>query len=239
MAKIKQVKLGSIHEGDTILAVGSKYTMPFSIGASNPQKLITWNRANKLLIAAEPVLVNISYKQIDEVGYISGKVINIDGRYYFCRSLKLGKTDDADSEWKKALRATNTSDKTWNWSKNYFWGQEESDLYPGERVFCGYLGHDFWGVTTPEKFVGLGFRPVLEELPDSVQISDDLIGVSINVYGTNGHVVGTLLDYTEYDMILRTNIADVHFPKYGAWIQQVADGEIIVDRQSVNYIQIA
>ena len=59
------------------------------------------------------------------------------------------------------------------------------------------------------------------------------------MYGTNGHVVGTLLDYTEYDMILRTNIAGVHFPKYGAWIQQVADGEIIVDRQSVNYIQIA
>lgn len=239
MAKIKQVKLGSIHEGGTILAVGSKYTMPFSIGASVPQKLITWNRANKLLIAAEPILVDISYKQIDEVGYIKGKVINIDGHYYICRSLKLGKTEGADSEWKEALRVTDTSDKTWNWSKNYFWGQEEPDLYPGERVCSGFISHDLWGVTTPEKFVGLGFRPVLEELPDSVQISDDLIGASINVYGTNGHVVGTLLDYTEYDMILRTNIADVHFPKYGAWVQQVADGEIIVDRQSVNYIQIA
>ena len=238
---MEKSRFGSVYHDDKACEPGLCFTASnkIALGDSVDGKEISWVKYKDMYIADRCVSTAISWNKLNEQGFVYGVPVKIDGRYYLCRCIEIGTRKDEDCEWNDILHEIGDSNDIWHWKHMYFWGQEESDLYPGERVFCGFLGHDFWGVTTPEKFVGLGFRPVLEELPDGIQVSDNLIGASINVYGTSDHVVGTLLDYTEYDMILRTNLADAHFPKYSSWVQQVSNGEIIVDRQAVTYVQLA
>jgi len=232
------VKMGSIYVGFGPMEIGHPYIDSFLIGSTAPGKAIVWNKVGDRLIAAEPVVTDVSWPEIDETGFISGRPVCIDGRFFICRSLKLGAIRDGENEWKEVLEESgNDSDETWNWSKGYFWGQETSELYPDEKVLCGFNLSTYWGAANPHRFKGIGFRPVLEEILNGVLVSDALLGKDVALFGPNGQVSGRLEELTEYDMTLKADSFDEKLVQYNSWTT-LRDGYITADRQAVTCAQV-
>lgn len=234
-----KVKMGSVYADGLSLPVGNNYIGPFSIGSTAIDKIITWNRVGKLLIATEPVLLNISWHHVNEAGYIHGRPICIDGQHYICRSLRLGIFEGSpNSEWKMALREHGDDDRIWHWSKNFFWGADVPELYPDEKTIAGFSSPIAWGVTKPERFVGLGFRPVLEEIVGGVKISEDLLGKKVVLFGPNGSIGGLLEEITDYDLLVKTD-HEANLSKFNQWVSCDLDpNELTVDRQAVACAQL-
>lgn len=147
-------------EGDTV-----------TIGDSVQGKTITWVQPDgiPLLIADRPLMNNISWEDLNNLGLAEGKIITIDGEQYFCRLLDVGDRRGAVNEWDACLDAAETeANDVWHWKQCMFLGGKH--LTNGSNVFPfrGYSSARFYYNVEPEtRAQALGYRPVLEPINDN------------------------------------------------------------------------
>jgi hypothetical protein len=97
---------------------------------------------------------------------VSGKLIVIDGQFFNCRLLQVGKSDGVPNEWDKILDETGEDDTLWHWNNACFWGQEKPTDVASYRAVRGYFSARYWSSSNATyRDVFVGFRPALEPLP--------------------------------------------------------------------------
>ena len=139
-----------------------------------PTHTITWIKPDGLpiFIADRPLLVNISWNELEANGFVQGKELWIDGFPYRCRLVQVGPFMETN-EWDMALEATESSkqsNKLWHTDGVFFWGS-----VPGVDLVCdgdevrfirGNLSpRTFQSMPANHKAADVGFRPVLEPIP--------------------------------------------------------------------------
>ena len=83
--------------------------------------------------------------------------------------------------------------------------------------------------------MNVGFRPVLEPLAPEPLISDALIRADLKVYGPDTAIIGQLVEYTDYDLVIELS-AQQPSPMERKWGGK--DGKhIIIDRTAVIWVK--
>ena len=197
------VRLGSLYVNGQSFAVGGPYNSGvLSFGDSIAGKEIQWVKDGDMLIASSCVCTNISWDELDRMGFVSGAAVLINNVPYLCRCLKVGEKEGVPNEWDAVLDKYGESDSLWHWDGIYFWGQEvvlNRELYRATR---GWLSaREWYGHDTSIQYAIIGFRPMLEPLIP--QPSEALLGSSITVFGPCGESVkGELIGVDDFDLIL-------------------------------------
>lgn len=103
-------------------------------------------------VLAQPALVNISWRQLRDLGFIQGKPFEMDGRMFMVRLPHLEVKPPADAVPIEGIRA---------------WGQETFIEFSNGKPIqqcpvCGLAAHS-WGSAHPaERTMDLGFVPVID-----------------------------------------------------------------------------
>lgn len=208
---------------------------PITIGPGMRNKKIKWVEYNNLLISDRVLCPAIPWTELNRAGLIYGRLFDIEGAVYWCRSLK-------GNEWTQVQETIPEGAKQWKNDRLSFWGQDESpdnsldDTTDLRRIVYG------WPYTGTQTFfpetMGLednGFRPVLERLSPSITASDDMIGSKIRVFGEKGSITGTLADISDYDLVIEA-IVDNGLSPYTHWVSINGDSAVI-DRSSIQRLQ--
>ena len=235
MAEI--IKLGCLQFNRQPKGLGVKYNGEvLSFGDTDPLKAIPFVKWGKLLVASQCVCTNISWDELNKAGYIFGWPVKIDGAPYLCRSLKAGEERDVPNEWDSILDDLGEDDGLWHWSDGYFWGQETSRRFASSRAVRGWSSARYWNYDSATyRYVYVGFRPVLEPLPPEPLVSDTLIGANLKVYGPDTAIIGQLVEYTDYDLVIELS-AQQPSPMERKWAGK--DGKhIIIDRSAIVWVQ--
>lgn len=189
------IKLGSLLLDGTHIEPCSEYQPGQIIEFANGND-VPWVIANGLLIASWRLLYNISWNDLNEQSLVFGKRISINGQQFLCRLLKVGANVNAPNEWDAALDIVGAADSLWEWRKAFCWGQENSASYRALRG-CGAARR--WYFVAPDiRRLNYGYRPVLELLPTEHRN----FGNRICAIGGQSILYGTLVDVTDYDMII-------------------------------------
>ena len=199
-------------------------------------KTIPFVKWGKLLVASQCVCTNIRWDELNKAGYIFGCPVKIDGTFYLCRSLEVGEEKDVSNEWDSILDDLGEDDGLWHWSEQFFWGQETSKNQASFRAVRGYHSARYWNDSyATYRSVGVGFRPVLEPLAPEPLISDALIRADLKVYGPDTAIIGQLVEYTDYDLVMAPN-AGLCLPRKCQWARK--DGKrIIIDRAAIVWMK--
>ena len=163
--KIQHIPQQPIRNGDIPQYDGQA---AISIGLEEKGESITWVKPNgqNLLIADRVLLVTVSWDDLERNGMVSGKLIVIDGQFFNCRLLQVGKSDGVPNEWDKILDETGEDNDLWHWENMFFWGQESIAYGTVLHSVRGYSSARFWTYHyATSRSVGVGFRPALEPLP--------------------------------------------------------------------------
>lgn len=153
-----------------------------SIGLAGKEESITWVKPDglNLLIADRVLLVDVSWEDLDKNGLVRAKPILIDGQYFRCRLLQVGKREDTPNEWDKVMHETGEENSLWHLKGTYFWGADMSFYSASRCAVRGYFSARTWNsFTATYRDANVGFRPVLEPL-----LSDNPIP-NINLDGIN------------------------------------------------------
>ena len=207
-----------------------------SFGDTVSEKAIPFVRWKSLWVASQCVCINISWEQLSKAGYIFGCPVKIDGTSYLCRSLEVGEESDVPNEWDSILDDLGEDDSLWHWSEQFFWGQETSKNQASYRAVRGYPSARYWSHRNAAiRFVSIGFRPVLEPLAPEPLISDALIRADLKVYGPDTAIIGQLVEYTDYDLVMAPN-TKLCLPRKCQWVRR--DGKrIIIDRAAIVWMK--
>ena len=207
-----------------------------SFGDTVSEKAIPFVRWKSLWVASQCVCINISWEQLSKAGYIFGCPVKIDGTFYLCRSLEVGEEKGVSNEWDSILDDLGEDDGLWHWDDQYFWGQETSRKEASGRAVRGWVSARHWdGHDATYRYVNVGFRPILEPLAPEPLISDALIRADLKVYGPDTAIIGQLVEYTDYDLVMVSN-ADLRLPQQCQWARR--DGKhIIIDRTAVIWVK--
>ena len=199
------IKLGSIY------ANGHTYIPRFrrdgneniSLGDTVPGKELQWIQYKGKLIGNRCACINVSWKQLDKIGYTFGWPVLIDGNCYLCRSLKVGAEEGEPNEWDDVLRFCGYEDSLWHWRDIEFWGQEAPADSCEVRVVRGFYSATYFSAKRSTMLSTLiGFRPVLEPLP-ALDWSGISAGLRLIVYRKDGSIAeGTLNSLDDYDLWL-------------------------------------
>ena len=207
-----------------------------SFGDTDPVKAIPFVKWRNLLVAARCVCTNISWNDLNHLGYIFGHPVKIDGALYLCRSLKVGEERDVPNEWDSILDDLGEDDGLWHWKKQYSWGQETPKKRASTRAVWGYLSARNWGISyASSRGEGVGFRPVLVPLPPAPLISDSLVGASLKLYGPNKAFSGRLEEFSDYDLVIEPSAQQL-IPADCKWVSRDGD-RIIIDRSAITWMQ--
>ena len=210
--------------------------MDISLGDTVPGKAIHFVKWKDLWVASEIVCPSASWNDLEKNNYITGWPIRVDGVLYLCRSLKVGEESDVPNEWDSILDDLGEDDGLWHWSDGYFWGQETSRHLTSFRAVRGYHSARTWDhYEAAYWYVNVGFRPVLEPLPPAPLISDSLIGAGLKVCGPNAAIIGQLVEYTDYDLVMAPN-AGLCLPRKCQWARREGK-RIIIDRTAVTWMK--
>lgn len=141
-----------------------------SIASANQEKSITWVKPSglNLLVADRVLLVDVSWQDLNNDGFVAGKRILIDGQYFRCRLLQVGAVKDkgVPNEWDKALNETVEDNTLWHWEEMYFLGADISAYGMKHRAVRGYSSARYWSDNhAARRNMFVGFRPALEPLP--------------------------------------------------------------------------
>lgn len=227
------IKLGSLYLDDRPVDVGTLSQWEcLTISDTDPNRPISWVDLGGKLVANRCVCSNISWKWLDKMGLIRGRVVEIDGNSYICRSLRLGAKDGVPNEWDSILDKTSEEESLWHYRSMYFWGQEGTKE---EKVVCGWKSAKFRkSFKSYTKTPGMGFRPVLE--PATADLSHDLIGYNLTFHMQGGgHINGRLCEFTDYDIVLSGDIPEWKV-KNSKWAI-AENGKVTIDRSSVICVQ--
>lgn len=244
------IKLGSIYFDGEPQVPGEKFINGnLAFGNTVPGMELSWVKYKDLLIADRCVCDFISWERLNELGYIFGYPILVDGNPYRCRSLDVGSERNTPNEWFRAMAALGSSNELWHWKGQYFWGQNETRCTCVEYSFddseasaveipgCavrGYTSARCWNYFEQE-FAndGLGFRPVLEPLLPCDP--SHLLGKQVWVYGPQKTVFqGKLIYADEYDLTLEIpnlvlNCCD--------WAIQDGEHHLVVSRNNMLWME--
>ena len=210
--------------------------MDISLGDTVPGKAIHFVKWKDLWVASEIVCPSASWNDLEKNNYITGWPIRVDGVLYLCRSLKVGEESDVPNEWDSILDDLGEDDGLWHWSDGYFWGQETSRHLTSFRAVRGRHSARYWdSYEAAYWYVNVGFRPVLEPLPPAPLISDSLIGAGLKVCGPNAAIIGRLVEYTDYDLVMAPN-AGLCLPRKCQWARRKGK-RIIIDRTAVTWMK--
>ena len=240
----KQI-FGTVYFDDVPVDVGSSLGegKRFSIGDSIREKTIRWIKAGPLLVADRCVCMNISWNQLDELGLVRGALVQVDGQAYQCRCLQAGasmpngQTGLADfedlGEWGAVLQACGKRDATWHWKDQYFWCQDTPNGYVVTRIVCGSRSPRFkGGFRSDDKRETVGFRPVLEMIPEKVELSRELIGSKLEVSLPQATLIGKLVSFDDYDVVVEPTGIPLRAP-----ILLLPSGEVVVSREDIAMLQ--
>ena len=235
MAEI--VNLGSLYLNGQPKGLEVKYNGEvLSFGNTDSERAIPFVKWGELLVASQCVCSNIRWEQLNKAGYILGRPVKIDGVPYLCRSLKVGDENDVPNEWDSILDDLGEDDSLWHWGSGYFWGQETARHHASHRAVRGYHSARYWDYYyAAYRDVYVGFRPVLEPLPPEPLISDALIRADLKVYGSDTAIIGQLVEYTDYDLVMAPN-TKLRLPRKCQWARR--DGKrIIIDRAAIVWMK--
>lgn len=243
MAQSKVVKrFGSMCFKGRTMDVGSEYhDEVLCFGDTVYQKEICWVDTGSILVADRCICTNISWAQLDEMGYFFGRAVRIDGKPYWCRSLEVGSRPDADSEWDRLLKKFGDSNDRWHWANAYFWGQTipAETTFPNEspsRVVRGFARpSSWWYQGLDEHHSMVGFRPVLEPL--DLPPFDTLLGKHLYLYGPQKYPLeGVLTGIDDYDLVL----ADAGKLKLSCgWATESEGQRVFVQKDEVIWLEVA
>ena len=207
-----------------------------SLGDTVPEEAIPFVKWKDLWVAGKAICLNASWDDLNKHNFITGHPIKIDGVPYLCRSLKVGEKENVPNEWDSILDDLGEDDNLWHWGSGYFWGQEGSKYEASDRAVRGYPSARFWDYgSATTRYVGVGFRPVLEPLPPEPLISDTLIRADLKVYGPDTAIIGQLVEYTDYDLVMAPN-TKLRLPRKCQWVRR--DGKrIIIDRAAIVWMK--
>ena len=231
------VKLGSIYYDNAAHKPGLLLVGQPSIDFGNTvhNKEISWVKYKDLYIARGCVCTAISWNQLSEQGFICGTPVEIDDRYYLCRSLKIGIRKNIACEWNEILSELGDSNDLWHLKHQYCWGQEVSPKDPERRMVWGYNDNDRKRTSyhASVQIPSVGFRPVLEPLSPTLSNFDGLVGTRLRVYGPNGFMMPSIfIGADDYDLTLRPLIP---LPANCDWA--IRKGPIAtVNRDAVRYV---
>lgn len=228
------IRLGSMYlDGQTQdLPFSCQKSTNISLGNTVPGKEIEWVKEKGILVATQCVCVAISWEQLDQLGFVFGRTVQIDGKPYLCRCLKVGAEDDGLNEWDDVLSKWGSGNDLWNWEHIYFWGQETplwSDDGLNQRVVRGFSSpYRRNSVKASHQLTYVGFRPVLVPLfSGNPQI---LVCSNIKLFGPRGETItGDLAECDDYDFVLDP-ILDI--PANCGWASWIG-GQVIVQRGNV------
>ena len=102
-----------------------------SIGHTIQGKEITWIRPDGLdiLIADRAIACNMTYLKLKRLGFVEGKLVNIDGQWFRCRLPSVNLTEKQKSEWDTCLDICGTNNNLWHWRGVYTIGREDISTY--------------------------------------------------------------------------------------------------------------
>lgn len=191
------IKLGSLLLDGVNTEPGSKYKPGQKIRISDGDSL-SWIVVNDLLIADRPLLVNISWDDLAELGLVYGAQMLINGQRFICRLLQVGRQDGEPNEWDAALDTVGYSNDLWHWKDVCFWGQElVASLHRAVRGHNSARHRD--RSERSYRNIYHGFRPVLQPIP-SIHLDS---GSRICAIGGQSVLYGTLLEMTDYDILIQ------------------------------------
>ena len=207
-----------------------------SLGDTVPEEAIPFVKWKDLWVASEIICPNASWNDLEKYNFITGWPIRIDGVLYLCRSLRVGEERDVPNEWDSILDELGEDDSLWHWSKQLFWGQEISKKRGSFRAVRGRHSARYWNdLSATTRHVTVGFRPVLEPLAPEPLISDALIRADLKVYGPDTAIIGQLVEYTDYDLVMAPN-TKLCLPRKCQWVRR--DGKrIIIDRAAIVWMK--
>ena len=207
-----------------------------SLGDTVPEEAIPFVKWKDLWVASEIICPNAGWNDLEKYNFITGWPIRIDGVLYLCRSLKVGEERDVPNEWDSILDELGEDDSLWHWSKQLFWGQEISKKRGSFRAVRGRHSARYWNdLSATTRHVTVGFRPVLEPLAPEPLISDALIRADLKVYGPDTAIIGQLVEYTDYDLVMAPN-TKLRLPRKCQWVRR--DGKrIIIDRAAIVWMK--
>lgn len=190
------LKLGTLLLDGAATNPGAEYrpNQEISFGSG---KDLRWVVVNGLLIADRPLLINISWDDLNRQGLVFGEPVTINGQQFLCRLLKVGTRDGTPNEWDAALDAAGKGNGLWHWDSSFFWGQETP--HSSNRALRGYESarHWNWSAST-SRAASLGFRPVLDPLPAEQLAAGD----RVCAIGGQSALYGDVLELTNYDIVL-------------------------------------
>lgn len=189
---------------------------------------------DRLWVSTWTICLGVSWNSLNEVGFIYGKPLKIDNTPYLCRSLRVGQSHKVENEWDDILNRFGDDDSLWHWKNMCFWGQERAQSNPTQQAWRGFYSAHHWecqyGAHTG---ITYGFRPVLKKLPANPEVSDELIGSHLQIYGPNGNICGVLREYSDYDLVL----GDILLYSPGQTWNRVDDNMAVVDREAIVWMK--
>lgn len=236
---MEKTYLGSVYINHAVRPASTSYYGhdggDITIGDSEPGYQLPVIPYKDVFVAATVIAPGAPWSTLDKLGFITGRVVIIDGKPYRCRSLKLGPDKTSKSEWDEILEAVGDGD-AWDNNLCSFWGQETASGAPDCRVYAGGVGgnnlsHRGFG-SADFSFPGVGFRPVLEPLHCVPKVEDHMIGKQITVYGADGSVTGVLADFNDYDL----SFVQATAPDGRKWAEQIGEG-VVADRNAVIWLE--
>ena len=186
-----------------------------SFGYTDPNTAVEWVETGNLLVARHLVCMCISWDALNAQNLVTGRLMLIDGQYFMCRC-----PSEQDAIYGEP-------DNVWvDWDL-YFWCQEEHFSNPTFRVLRK-MSQKKSAYGTKDAAVSLiGFRPVLEPVKcvKDQDLSHTLHG-SVKLWFPFGPVKGTLTDYSDYDITIRT---EQRLPEANSTVCR-NDDEIVISR---------
>ena len=187
-------------------------------------------RWRNLLVGTCCACVSADWQEIDQAGFIFGKLVLIDNELFLCRSLKVGKKEGDPNEWDDILDELGEDDSIWHWDELDAADFHLIPVLRGKASARTYI--DEQQVLCSAVLGGLGFRPVLEPYGTPCPISEALVGQKINFLIGNGLISGTLKDFSDYDVTL--NLLPDSSPDIdSAWMIFTDNGDVIIDRSQI------
>jgi len=210
-------------------------------------KELTWIRPGEsnILIADKAILLGVTWSQLNALGFVGGKMVNIDGQWFRCRLPKVGSKPGEANEWDDALNVCGTNNKLWHWKNIFIMGQEKiRNPYSQVSSFivrgCKKSPRDYKKVsltTLISEGCPVGFRPVLEIVDSHTVIGDKPKGQIITLEGQRfcltipgGNSICN--DWDESTKAFkRKNKREYPWSRYGSWTKERRDSlpaEIVI-----------
>lgn len=246
-------KFGAVYLDREAVQPGSAYTVNKDIDLcacirdSNNRRStpLEWIEVKpSLFVARAPILVNISWSDLGDQGYVYGRVIKIGEREFMARLPQAAGGDGLFSEWEAIVAAAAES------TGNPFpigYDALGMDIVDFDLMHCatlnGALTWSLVGCSIHNKCPDLGWRPVLEPMDQALDLCPKHVGLPLSVYCRLSRIRGRLVELTDYDMILdrsKGSIVDMYSssldPDYDKPYRVLGGSLLAVSRKRVDYV---